>query len=565
MIDIRLIGPPRIIDEDGAIQQLRGQKPWALLARILLADRPLSRRELSSELFPDANDPLASLRWCLAELRRALGDAAILTGDPVRPDLPSHFRVDVLTLDEDVSLDIGAGALLGEIEPSWSPQFDMWLLVAREHVAGRVAAALHQRVVTALMRGRSDEAVPYAELAARRSPLDERAQILLVKSLVAWGQDQSALEHIARVEATFRSELGREPSPALRSAARRAVADLPLGVPLETQVRTLLEAGRDALSAGAADAGVECLRNAVAGAESGTDERLEALALFELGTALIHSVRSFDDEGCIILARSTAIAERVGDSSVAARSLCERAYADTLVGRRHDAAHLLARAHTLVATDVALEAAVTGYQAFNLGDWGRFDEALEQFDTALEVARRANDRSRQAWVLGVGAWVALRAGNSAHADDWARRSAALSRDLRWSSFSPFPALVLAEVGLTVGTDTPTRADLERTFALSCQLRDPCWEGGAARVLALHHAAIGDLHAAMRWITDARARSTRATDTWAAMTGEILLTEATLRQQADDRHAAEAAAREAVAHAARTRLDDTLGRALALVH
>jgi hypothetical protein len=171
----RLIGVPRIVDEDGNDRDLRGQKPWALLARILLAEGPLTRRELSSELFPDANDPLASLRWCLAELRRALGDANILTGDPVRQELPDHFAVDALTLDRDIPPDIGTGALLEGIDTAWSPQFDLWLLVAREHVAGIVASRLHQRVVTALMRGRAEDAVRWAELAARRSPLDERA------------------------------------------------------------------------------------------------------------------------------------------------------------------------------------------------------------------------------------------------------------------------------------------------------------------------------------------------------------------------------------------------------
>jgi hypothetical protein len=124
---------------------------------------------------PDANDPLASLRWCLAELRRALGDASILTGDPVRQELPDHFAVDALTLDRDIPPDIGTGALLEGIDTAWSPQFDLWLLVAREHVAGIVASRLHQRVVTALMRGRAEDAVRWAELAARRSPLDERA------------------------------------------------------------------------------------------------------------------------------------------------------------------------------------------------------------------------------------------------------------------------------------------------------------------------------------------------------------------------------------------------------
>jgi hypothetical protein len=49
-----------------------------------------------------------------------------------------------------------------------------------------------------------------------------------------------------------------------------------------------------------------------------------------------------------------------------------------------------------------------------------------------------------------------------------------------------------------------------------------------------------------------------------MIGEILLSEAALRQQLGDQHAADAATREAIAHAARTHLDDTLARALGLM-
>ena len=52
-----------------------------------MTERPLSRRELSAELFPSAVDPLGALRWCLAGLRRALGSAEAFAGDPVVPAL----------------------------------------------------------------------------------------------------------------------------------------------------------------------------------------------------------------------------------------------------------------------------------------------------------------------------------------------------------------------------------------------------------------------------------------------------------------------------------------------
>lgn len=35
--------------------------------------RPVLRRVLAAEMFGEANDPLAALRWSLADLRRALG------------------------------------------------------------------------------------------------------------------------------------------------------------------------------------------------------------------------------------------------------------------------------------------------------------------------------------------------------------------------------------------------------------------------------------------------------------------------------------------------------------
>ena len=43
---------------------------------------PPSREGLASLLFPEADDPLGTLRWSLSVLRRSLGDDAELGGDP---------------------------------------------------------------------------------------------------------------------------------------------------------------------------------------------------------------------------------------------------------------------------------------------------------------------------------------------------------------------------------------------------------------------------------------------------------------------------------------------------
>ena len=80
---IKLLGVPAIVDGSGQEQTVRGHQAWALLARLLMSKSPLSRRTLAAELFPGTVDPLGSLRWCLAALRKALGSAEFLRGDPI--------------------------------------------------------------------------------------------------------------------------------------------------------------------------------------------------------------------------------------------------------------------------------------------------------------------------------------------------------------------------------------------------------------------------------------------------------------------------------------------------
>jgi hypothetical protein len=83
-VRVRLLGYPRFDDVAGQSRQPpRGQKSWALLGRVALADRPTTRSELAAELFGEAADPLGALRWCLADLRRSCQDPQLLRGDPV--------------------------------------------------------------------------------------------------------------------------------------------------------------------------------------------------------------------------------------------------------------------------------------------------------------------------------------------------------------------------------------------------------------------------------------------------------------------------------------------------
>jgi DNA-binding SARP family transcriptional activator len=562
---IHLVGAPRIACSSGEERAVRGHKPWAVLARLVLAERPVGRRGLSSELFPDADDPLGSLRWCLAGLRKALGDATLFTGDPIDVRLPPSISVDVHGIGPGDLDDLLDGELIEGIDPAGGPELATWLLVARRQVAARVDAVLRDEVIASLSHGRTARALSLAERAARRSPYDEGVHVLLARCLVQAGDHGGAARHVEEVERRFRADLGCDPSPALQSAARPQVAAPPPGVTPGAIASSLLDAGRAAVGSGAVDAGIDCLRRAAAQAESVGDRRLEGSCLYELGNALVHSVRGFDDEGSILLDRAAVLAGETGDQETAVAALRERAYVDALAGRRPEAEHLLEAAAGAAGDDPALVAGVSAVRGFNLTDWGRLDDGMDQFERAVEASRRSGSSRREAWALGIGGWSLLRAGRLDEAQRWESECLTLVEDLGWVLFSPWPRTVLAEARLT-GESPPNgvAAELEHCFALSVELADPCWEGASGRVMGLSLVEAGDLDAGLAWLAEARVRSMRRSDLWARLVGEIMLSEAEVRLALGDARGADAVARDLIALAARTQLDAILDTALEIV-
>ena len=555
---LRLLGTPYVASDAGG-PAVRGMQAWGLLARVLLADRPLTRRELAAELFPETADPLGSLRWCLASVRRAVGAPDFLTGDPVRPGLPEHVSVDVLDLLDGRLDPAEIGDLLEGLEPRASDEFGLWLLVQRQRVASQVDTLLRQEVMYAAAADDVDRALGLAELAAKRQPLDEGAQILLVASLRQAGFHEAALAAVEAAEERFHRELGVRPTSALRSAARREVSAAPPGVSARSRALSLLEAGEAALAAGAADAGIESLRQAARTAETAGDEQMLATCLRALGVALVHAVRSHDDEGALLLQRAARVAAVVGDTATAATARRELGYVDALAGRRPQAELHLDEAESLAQGDVDLRAAVRSVRAFNLADWGRHEDAVPEWEAALDLARSSGNQRRLAWALGLGGWGQLRAGRVREARDWASECLAVVGDSGWISFRPWPAAVLAEAELADGTRGQER-DIHQEFALSCQLSDPCWEGGTARVLALRELAQGRPQEALSWVDQARRRVTRETDVYVAMQAAILATDIDVSTQLGREERATGSARALLELAARGHMDDHLERA-----
>ncbi|GAA0396235.1 hypothetical protein Acor_48970 [Acrocarpospora corrugata] len=512
---IQLLGPPYVERDGVAIRPPRGRKAWALLSYLLLAERPQGRRHLAELLFGDAEDPLGALRWALAELRRALDLPDVLTGDPVRLAFGDRVTVDVHQVVRDdadpAPLLAAGGDLLADMNLSASPAFESWLLVERHRVSARIEARCRQVAVALLAAGQAKEAVGYAARAVARNPLEEGNHELLVRSLAATGDRTAALRQIAVCEDLLRRELGLDASAALREAAAVSTGN-PVAPALSGRAAgsSQLDAGRAAIVAGAVDAGLQCLRRAVAEAARCGDAGLQGRALAALGGALVHAVRGRDAEGSIALHEAITLSIRTGDRATAARAYRELGFVEVQAGRRDTAGAWLSKAQDTAETDAEF-AALLGLRGMNASDHGDYPAAFGYLNDSVERAVRCEDHRQQAWSLSILARAHLLRAERDQAAAALQRSLDLILKQRWMAFLPWPQTLLAELDLIAGKLDEAGDALEHAWELACQLGDPCWEGMAARGLGLLNATRADYRTATKWQDEAGFRCVRVPD------------------------------------------------------
>src|SRR5215213_1296526 len=140
-VEIHLLGPPRVVCDGVARRDPRGHKVWGLLAYLLLRDAPPTRAHVAGLLFPAADDPLAAQRWALSMLRRLLGEAAGVGGDPLRITWEKTPVVDVLAIRAADPAEVASFAdldhdLLESMAFPGCPSFEIWLEAQRRHARG---------------------------------------------------------------------------------------------------------------------------------------------------------------------------------------------------------------------------------------------------------------------------------------------------------------------------------------------------------------------------------------------------------------------------------------------
>lgn len=520
-LTIRLLGPPTI-QGDGQTRELPGNKPWALLTYLLLAARPPSRRELTELLWPEADDPLAALRWSLLQVRRALAPE----GEVVERDrrLVVHLSPDA-TVDARLLLErspdanvverLAGGELLEGMYFDDAPAFDQWLMLERQRAGSAVRAALRW-AATLLARSEPERALSLAQRAIALDPLDDALHELVIDVYVTRGDRAAAESYLERAERTYRSELGEGAPPSIRRPLERPLPRTgPSVVTADVTAATLLDRAEARLAAGDYAGAEDSARRAAAEAAATADRQLEARALVTLAGVLVHSVRGRDREAIGLLTRAAQLASELRDAALASEAAREIGYVSFLAADYGSAEVSLRRAIELAneaGDDVRIGQALTFLGAVEM-DRGDLAAAERNIKSALEHLDRAQERRFRSFTLSFLARARLRAGQAAEAARISEEALEQARTSGWSSIRPWILVHLGEAQMQLGDRAAAERTFAEGFALGEEMRDPCWEGLSLRGLARVQAAKGARERARDMLAEAHQRCTRVRDTY----------------------------------------------------
>ncbi|MBL7253133.1 AfsR/SARP family transcriptional regulator [Paractinoplanes lichenicola] len=522
---VHLLGSPWVDRSDGVSYQVRSRKSWALLACLVLSERPLTRSRLAGLLYAEADDPLRALRWGLAEIRRALG--VEVDGDPVRLRLPPGAVVDVDVLRHGswaAAVELpGLGAeLLDGVTVKSAPAYESWLLSERRRIAAAAEAILHEAALGRLAAGDLTAARDLAVRAAGMNPLDENHQALVIRLYRLAGEDRAAEQQYAAVTELFARELDARPGIAVRAAlatTRESHQEAD-----DASLEAIVESGAAAISAGSVETGVRSLRTAVRLADRAGSTRWRLAARLRLAEALIHSLRGLDEEGLAILHEADRLALAADDRAAAARARAEIGYVDFLRARYDRAERWLTEALAAGEDSPAVVARVSTYLGSVESDRASYPRARERLEQAIGLAA---DARTEAYALSMLGRVHLLTGDLTAAAARLDESIQVASRDHWLAFLPWPQAMRGETLLAAGDPAAAARMLRQAFARACQLGDPCWEGMAARSLALVAEAEGHSGRAFELLADARARSNRLADPYVWLDAHILDAQCTL--------------------------------------
>lgn len=523
-VDIRLLGPPQIV-VDGEPRRLKGRKAWGLLANVLLEPNT-TRRNLVDRLFADADDPMATLRWHLLQVRRAVEPAEIvetgghlqLTGEGIRVD-----AVDVLEslVPMEEVRSVCRGELLEGMSFHEAPAFELWISLQRTRV-GAAAGDILRWAASMLSRTNPQEALALLERALVTDPFNDAMHELAVD--IHLQRSRSAAEgYVDRVRRLYEQELGI----ALPASIRRPLVSIAssAGAPrldAQTSALTLMKVVEARLQANEYERAMEVAHRAAAAAEESGDRLLQARALLTLGRTLIHSLPGRDRESLGVLSRALQLAGE-DDPELLAEIEREIGFVASIEGRYGAAEAALTRSirWANVAGNPTLQAQALTFRAACSSDRNDYAAAEIDFLRAMDALSSQANRGQRGFARAHLARVFLYTGRIAEARSAAILALEEIESGGWHGTAPWPLAILGESQLAEGDCAGATESFQRAFAFACEYPDACWESISLRGIALCAASNGDKEEARRLLVKAFDRASEASDTWRWAVGCVL--------------------------------------------
>ncbi len=232
-MEVRILGPLEVLDDDGAAVDVGGSRPRTLLLDLALADgHVVPADRLLEDVWSGEHTPARNgLQVHVSRLRRALGEDRIATrGGGYALDLPRDAldaaRFDGLAAEGRAALRAGdaeaAATLLREALSLWHG--DALVEFAENDFARPVITRLEEsrlttiedRVDADLALSRHAELIGELEALVEEHPLRERFWAQLMTALYGAGRQADALRAYQRARTVLAEQLGIDPGPALR-------------------------------------------------------------------------------------------------------------------------------------------------------------------------------------------------------------------------------------------------------------------------------------------------------------------------------------------------------------
>jgi DNA-binding SARP family transcriptional activator len=239
----RLLGPLEI-ELAGRPVPLGGRAQRALVARLLLdANHAVPVDRLVEDLW-GGNAPASAVKMIqihVSALRKVLPEGVLVTRSPgyaleIEPGAVDLARFESLRREGQEALAAGSAARaaerLREAAALWRGpalgEFDEpFAAIESARLEELRLAALEDRIDAELALGRHAGLAGELEALVARHPLRERLRGLLMLALYRSGRQAEALDGYRGLRAMLTSELGLEPSPALRELERRMLQQDP--------------------------------------------------------------------------------------------------------------------------------------------------------------------------------------------------------------------------------------------------------------------------------------------------------------------------------------------------